>query len=104
MSTNEEHLERLRNHYLMVVPIGASRYAAIYPLMFTYAIITGDVADQVFLDDRWCYNDLATAMMALTEWQTQDFDDEPRYWHRHPNTGRRREYSDDGTFVETVIP
>jgi hypothetical protein len=29
------------------------RYAAIYPLLFTHAIITGRVGDKECFDDRW---------------------------------------------------
>lgn len=64
-----------------------SRYAAIKPLLFHWTLITGAVGDPYGYDDRWCYPDREVAHRALAEW---DGAGEPRGWHRHPNSNRRR--------------
>jgi hypothetical protein len=64
------------------------RYFAIYPLLFTHAIITGRVGDRFSYEDRWCYHTYAAAKIALDAWNGEG---EPEGWHRHPDTGRRRD-------------
>lgn len=68
-------------------PIPGNRYAAIQPLMFTHAIIIGELGDMYSAGDRWCYHDYAAAKAALDAW---DGTGEPSCWHRHPRSGRRR--------------
>jgi hypothetical protein len=65
---------------------GGRRYAAIMPLGFTHAIITGRIGDMIGIDDRWCYHDKQSAKAALDAW---DGTGEPMGWHRHPASGRR---------------
>lgn len=77
--------------YLGVRPLTPGRYAAILPLMFTAAIITGRIGDAMSYDDRWCYHSLQAATSALEAW---DGTGEPSGWHRHPMTGRRRPEGD----------
>lgn len=68
--------------------LGDGRYAAIMPLMFTHAIITGRIGNKDMYEDRWCYAGYDKAAAALEAW---DGTGEPDGWHRHPGTGRRRE-------------
>lgn len=70
--------------HIRLMPDG--RWAAVYPLLFTAAVIVGRVGDKVGFDDRWCYHDAAAACLALAAW---DGCGEPQGWHRHPATGRR---------------
>jgi hypothetical protein len=74
------------SHYT-VFPNG--RDACIDRLLFTYAIY----ADLTIWGhgERWCYSDYAKALAALLAW---DGEGEPDGWHRHPDTGRRRENGD----------
>lgn len=74
--------------YLHVQPIVGGRYAAIQPMIFTHAIIVGQMGDETGYDDRWCYHTLKAAEVALDAWNGIG---EPEGWHRHPATGRRRE-------------
>lgn len=67
------------------------RFAAIMPLMFTYAIVTVRDGDFNSTADRWCYHNLHDACTALDAW---DGTGEPTGWHRHPATGRRRPNGD----------
>lgn len=71
-------------------PLSGNRYAAIMPMMFTHGIIVGKIGD-IGYDDRWCYHNYTSAKAALEAW---DGTGEPKGWHRHPRTGRRR--SEDG--------
>ncbi len=77
--------------YLHARDLGDGRYAAILPLMFTHAIITGRIGSKDMYEDRWCYAGYEKAAAALEAW---DGTGEPEGWHRHPATGRRRENSD----------
>lgn len=68
-------------------PLPGGRYTAIWPLMFTHAIIVGSIGCYVGYDDRWCYESYDQAKAALESW---DGTGEPAGWHRHPTSGRRR--------------
>ncbi|MGE4043429.1 MAG: hypothetical protein AB7F35_01155 [Acetobacteraceae bacterium] len=68
-------------------PLPEGMYAAIFPLMFTHAIITGLIGDYDGYEGRWCFHNYAAAKTALDAWNG---DGEPSEWHRHPATGRRR--------------
>ncbi|RBB38893.1 hypothetical protein DPV79_16055 [Burkholderia reimsis] len=65
------------------------RDAMICRLMFTFAIIA-DMTPYAY-GERWCYHSYADAKAALDAW---DGEGEPTGWHRHPDTGRRRENGD----------
>jgi hypothetical protein len=65
------------------------RDACLTQLMFTCAIIA-DIEYWGY-GDRWCYETYAKAKAALDAW---DGEGEPAGWHRHPDTGRRREGGD----------
>eukprot|EP00919_Chromeraceae_sp_WS-2016_P029646 GHVR01070526.1.p1 GENE.GHVR01070526.1~~GHVR01070526.1.p1 ORF type:complete len:113 (-),score=7.57 GHVR01070526.1:128-466(-) len=80
------HLKKV-NFYIDVRLRGDGLYSAIMPLMFTHAIITGQVGEYNFYTDRWCYGGLEKARAAHDAW---DGSGEPEGWHRHPRTGRRR--------------
>lgn len=84
---------------LEVMPDG--RYACIMPLLFTHAIIVGDIRG-AGPDDRWCYHSLEEAIIWLVRWKVDGFIGEPKGWHRHPHSGRRRENGDPEK--ETVAP
>lgn len=90
-------LEKLREDYNTVVDRGNGTYVAVYPLMFHWTMITGDIENWEFYDDRWCYANETLARAALAEWQARDWEGEPTGWHRHPPTGRRRESGNPAT-------
>lgn len=75
------------NRYLgaRVLPDGV-RFAAVMPLLYTAAIVVGEVGDEDSILDRWCYASPRTAGFALELW---DGTGEPLGWHRHPRSGRR---------------
>lgn len=78
-------------NYSHVRPLPGKRYAAVIQLMFTEAIIVGDIGNHDSYDDRWCYHK-GHAGEALEAW---DGTGEPKGWHRHPGTGRRRPDGDE---------
>ncbi len=67
--------------------------AALMRLMYTVAIVVD--LDPYCYEDRWCYKSEAEALAALDAWDGRG---EPTGWHRHPNSGRRRD--EDGN--ETI--
>lgn len=73
-------------------PLSGGRYAAIWPLMYTHAIIVGQIGDAISYDDRWCYAGYDAARTALDAWNGEG---EPAGWTRHPRTGRRVSQSPD---------
>jgi hypothetical protein len=78
----------LTNGYRDPKPLAGRRYACIVPFMFTHAIIVGKMGDECGYEDRWCYHSYPAAKAALDEW---DGTGEPNGWHRHPDSGRRRD-------------
>jgi hypothetical protein len=75
------------NHYTHLKPLPGGRWAGLLRLMFTHAIVTGQLGDVYGYEDRWCYKSLEEAAAALELWNGVG---EPRGWHRHPGSGRRR--------------
>lgn len=65
------------------------RDAMLMRLMFTHAIVAD--LSSMYYGDRWCYHTFEAAKAALDAW---DGEGEPTGWHRHPDTGRRREDGD----------
>lgn len=64
-------------------------YACIMPLIYTAAIITGDISEDADMTNRWCYHSATDAVIALLKWKELGFKGEPTGWHRHPGSGRR---------------
>lgn len=77
------------NGYPIAYPQSDTVYVAVYPFMFTDAIILGKIGDAGY-DQRWCYEKGGHAVNALIEWAAKNYEDEPQGWHRHLPTGRRR--------------
>lgn len=71
---------------------------SIKPLMYTSAILIGPAHDITnAYDDRWCYKNTGDALSAALAWTGPYPGTEPTGWHRHPDTGRRRENGDPST-------
>jgi hypothetical protein len=73
--------------------LGDGLYAATKRLIYHWTMIVGQIGDYSGYEDRFCYATRAGAEAALLGW---DGSGEPEGWHRHPNTGRRREGGDPG--------
>ena len=94
---DETTLASLGYRAIRRLPAGDEDYqgclAALMPLMSTTAIVVGFTS--YGYEDRWCYYTHDAALAALNAWNGTG---EPIGWHRHPNTGRRR----DASGVETI--
>lgn len=80
------------NGYKHAKMLNDGRVAVIYKFLFTAAILVMTPAGiEHGYEDRWCYHSESDALAALNDW---DGEGEPKGWHRHPGTGRRRENAD----------
>lgn len=86
-------------NYVGIRPLPGNRWAAVWPMLYTHAILVGRIGDRFGYDDRWCYSDLSKAVAALDAW---DGAGEPQGWHRHPVSGRRR--ADGDAEMEIIAP
>lgn len=95
--TDREWLNQLcaNNNYLEGQLLPGGRYACITPMLYTTAIIVGQVGDDTGYDDRWCYENVFDAVLALRAWGGEG---EPVGWHRHPASGRRVIRNESVTF------
>lgn len=82
----------LASGYTFIVPIDDENYAAIAPFIYTTGIIRGRWLDRNSFEDRWCYHSREAAQEALVAWflQVDGREPEPRGWHRHTPSWRRR--------------
>jgi len=104
--TDQQWLDRMAPMLHIERPklIGNGRYAGLSKMIFTTAIITGEVGDTAQYEDRWCYNGHEAAANALAMW---DGTGEPTGWVRHPSSGRRvsqtgNEIDDEGNQVAGI--
>jgi hypothetical protein len=83
------------NEYSFYVRFPTGSDACIARIGLNYAILA-DITEWGY-GDRWCFSSIWNAMEALAEWSLRDGEGEPQGWHRHPDTGRRRENGDAAT-------
>jgi hypothetical protein len=73
---------------------GEDEWLSIERLLFHWTMKIGTVGDYAGYDDRYCYQDPVTALGAAAVWADRNWEGEPIGWHRHPDSGRRREHGD----------
>jgi len=73
---------------LVDAEIKAGRMLALHKLAYTWALLA-DISLTGY-EDRWCYPDYRSAKAALDAWSGEE-GTEPTGWHRHPDSGRRRD-------------
>lgn len=78
------------NGYTNLKKMPDGQWCGLMRLMFTTAVVAG--LNSWGYEDRWCYHEFEDALTALKAWNGVG---EPKGWHRHPATGRRRDT--DGT-------
>lgn len=83
-------MTRMGHECVRARPDGRS-WVGIRRMIYTHAIILGEIGDPLTYRDRWCYRSLEAAQAALEAWGDQP---EPAGWHRHPDSGRR--YDEEG--------
>lgn len=74
------------------------RHWGVQPLTFGQAQLGVWEGEPGGHDDCWDYSNVVLAVLAAGEWA--GLEPEPRWWKRHPKTGRRRAYHADGTAIE----
>lgn len=97
MTRNEKALWLLKlaleNSYQMPVVVDEDHYAAIMSLAWNDTIILGRIGDEYGWDQQWWY-ETGDALGALLDWVAEGFEGEPKGWHRHIPSNRRREGGD----------
>jgi hypothetical protein len=74
-----------------VKDLGDGTYVMSYRLMFHWTMIRGFIDDYTGFFDRWCFETRELAMSALADFPLNPPGDyEPKGWHRHPPSARRR--------------
>lgn len=63
----------------------------VVPMLFTSAILISTHLGAQTYFDRWCYMSSGKALDAADAWTGPYPQTEPKGWHRHPPSGRRRE-------------
>lgn len=82
--------------YTDIVRKGDAGICCVVRYMFTYAILSD--LNRCGYEGRWCFSSYEKALAALDAWSGAD-GTEPTGWHRHPDTGRRRD-PDGREYVE----
>lgn len=104
--TPEGYLDWMRESNPNIVHIELiddERWVMIERLMYHYTIKTGTVNDFFTgYEDRWCIANLQRALISFAEWKTRGFEGEPTLWHRHPNSGRRRDQDNPVAATEHI--
>jgi hypothetical protein len=76
--------------YLLDITVKHGRICGIQKFMYTWAILADLTPWGYGRNDRWCYGSYEKAKAALDAWSGED-GTEPSAWHRHPDSGRRRD-------------
>lgn len=76
--------------HLTDITIKHGRICGIQRLMYTYALLADVTTWGYERNGRWCYSSYDKARAALDAWDGAD-GTEPSNWHRHPDSGRRRD-------------
>lgn len=96
MTDAELIADAARHEYLDAQVKGDAGVCCVAKFMYTHAILAG--LNAWGYEDRWCYGSYDKAKGALDAWDGAD-KTEPTGWHRHVDSGRRR----DESGVETVM-
>ena len=76
-----------REYYVDVKQLPDGRFIGTMRLLFHWTIHV-DIDPMGYWRERYCYATYEMAKRALDEW---DGLGDPDYWHKHPDTGRRRD-------------
>lgn len=89
-----EQVDELRREpaYQQIGVKGEAGICCLHRYFYTWAILSG--LHNYGYEGRWCYHDYAKAKAAYDAWDGRG---EPGGWHRHPDSGRRREDGDPAT-------
>lgn len=73
--------------YMAARPIPGRKYVAMRKMIYTTALIVGDIGDFSGYSRQYCYSTTDAAMAAFATW---DGLGDPLGWHREAISGRRR--------------
>jgi hypothetical protein len=76
------------SNYAVAFDMADGRWCGIHPLMYHWTMHIGVIGDRQGYEDRYCFVDQATALRSIVEWQDRGFQDEPKFWRKHPKTDR----------------
>lgn len=76
--------------YVTDLQVKAGRIVCIQKLMYTWALLADVNPHGHAPDGRWCYSSYEKAKAALDAWSGAE-GTEPSNWHRHVQSGRRRD-------------
>jgi hypothetical protein len=99
--THDEFIEKVRVPYDTIIHKEGDTYLIVHRLMFHWTLIESHYPDWMTYGQRWCYKTEPLAIAAVEEWRGRNWEGEPIGWHRHPDSGRRREDGNPATeYVE----
>ena len=81
------HSPETRAQYLLMRTLPDGRVFGVHPLLYHWTLHV-DIDDFGY-NERYCYPDLADALLACATWDGAG--DPPGFWNRHPESGRRRD-------------
>lgn len=87
--------EEITRYYIHLRELPDGRLCGVMRLMFHWTLHVG--IDFVGYADRYCYETLSGALLALERW---DGTGDPEGWHRHLKTGRRRDLKTGREWVQ----
>lgn len=79
--------ENLQFHYTAMRTLPDGRIIGVHRLLFHWTLHIG--ITEWGYEERYCYATEAQAVAAMKEWNGED--DPGHGWHRHPESGRRRD-------------
>lgn len=86
MTTFDEIPAEILAEYRDIKILPDGTVCGLHRFIYTWGLMIG--LDLYGYADRYCYASLEAAQAALKAWNG---DGEPTGWHRHPDTGRRRD-------------
>jgi hypothetical protein len=86
----KEHMMAVDPAVVKMIDLGDDTCIMLKRLLFHWTLLRMHIGDLEGYFDRWCYQTLPVMEEAVAEWQSRNWEDEPKGWHRHPMTSRRR--------------
>lgn len=84
--SEDKYMDSILKEYVELKTFPDGRICGIHRLLFHWTLHV-DIHEYGY-EDRYCYETRELASEALKEW---DGVADPKNWHRHPKTGRRRD-------------
>lgn len=79
--------KEVRELYVLMHVLPDGRVVGIHRLMYHWTLHIG--VDRYGYEDRYCYREMSDALADMLAWNGEG--DPPGRWHKHPDSGRRRD-------------